>query len=172
MIAVDFVPKYLTLAVRVKDLVDGGASLTNIATALGETYDTVRSALIYARSGECPKTRPAGQRTGTRTGPPQYIALAGKVARLREEQVAFTHIAAQLDVCVPTVHRAYDHAHRDDVRTAVQNGQKVTRGKFVRIANGLRVDIRQRLDNGESPGFIANTLGCSVSAVRRIGREE
>jgi hypothetical protein len=120
-----------------------------------------------------PKTRPAGERTGTKIGPPKYIALAPEIARLRDEEgVPFAHIAEERKMCEQTVRRAYDYAHREDVRKAVQNRQRFDRGRHVRVSHAIRCEIRDRLDLGESPKFIANAVGCSVSTVRRIAREE
>lgn len=170
---VDFVPKHEALADIVKDMVDGGASLHHIATALGQSYATVRSALVFARSGERPKAKPAGRRTGARTGPPRFVALAPKVARLRDvEHVPFSDIAARLKVSEQTARRAYDHAHRDEIRQAVEEGRSVGRGRFVRVPVDLRREIVERLNRGESAEFIAGAVGCSASTVRRIGREQ
>lgn len=170
---VAFVPKHETLAGIVEDMVDGGASLHAIAIALGQSYATVRNALIFAQSGERPKTRSAGQRTGTRTGPPQYIALAPKVAHLRDvEYVPFCDIAVRLKISEQTARRAYDFAHRDEIREAVKEGRSVERGRYVRLPVELRQEIVERLNRGESAEFIAGAVGCSACTVRRIGREE
>lgn len=170
---VEFVPKHETLAGIVKDMVDGGASLHHIATALGQSYATVRNALIFAQSGERPKTTPPGRRTGTRTGPPQYITLAPKVAHLRDvDYVPFCTIAVRLKISEPTARRAYDYAHRDEIREAVKEGRSVGRGRFVRLPVELRQEIIERLNRGESAEFIAGAVGCSACTVRRIGREK
>jgi DNA invertase Pin-like site-specific DNA recombinase len=172
LVQVDFVPKHESLAATVMDMVNSGASLPNIATALGESYYTVRCAWIFARSGERPKSKPAGQRTGGRSAPPKYIALAPEVVRLRDEEHApFPHIATRLKISKPTARRAYDYAHRDRVQAAVKNGQPFTRGTFVRIDHATRCEIRERLGRGESAEFIASAVGCSAGTVRRIGRE-
>lgn len=132
----------------------------------------MRNALIFARSGERPKSKPAGRRTRTRTGPPQYIALAPEVDRLRDvEHVPFSDCAARMSICEAIVRRAYDYAHRDRVRAAVEGGQPYTRGRFVRIDHPVRCEIWERMTRGESAEFIAAAVGCSASTVQIIARE-
>jgi len=164
-------PKYATLAAKVNELV-AGASLPNIATALGETYNSVRNALAYARRKEKPKTKPVGKCTGTRTGSPKYEALAPEVTRLRDMLFPFTDIAKQLKISEPTARAAYDHAHREDIGKAVREGQPVQRGRHRRIGHDMLCDVRERLDRGESIQFIADATGCSATTVRRICRDE
>ena len=172
-LTVDFIPKHESLVDEVNRLAAGGASLRSIATTLGEAYATVRNAHTYGRSGERPKTEPPGQRTGTRTGPPKYEALAPQVARLRDdEHVPFTKIAVRLKISEVTARAAYAHAHREDIGEAVRVGQPVQWGRHVRVEHAVRCDVRERLDRGESVAFIADATGCSASTVRRISREE
>lgn len=166
---VDYVPKFESLADTVKDMADGGATVSSIAAALGETIATVRNALVYARSGERPKTKPHGWRTGTRTGPPKYVTLAPEVARLHDEQhVPFAQIAARLGVSEPTARAAYDHFHRDEIRAAVLAGRPVDRGQFVQVSEDIRREILKRLNEGDSVEFVAHSLGCPVGTVHSI----
>ena len=94
------------------------------------------------------------------------------MARLRDvESVPFNLIADQLKICKATARRAYDHAHRDKLRAAVQSGQPFTRGRFARIDHAARCEIRDRLARGESADYVASAVGYPASTVCRIGRD-
>ena len=133
-LAIDHMPKYEQIAERVRQLAVKGSSMATIAHALGHTEETVRAALVFARTGQRTKTKPAGKKTGTRTGPALYMVLAPEVVRLRDQQhLSFEKIARMKKVGVKTIMRAYDRARPAIVQHAAEAGQMPKRGTYVRL---------------------------------------
>ena len=120
-------------------------------------------ALQYGRHGIRPKTKPPCKRTGTRTGPPKYKTMAVEVARLRDVlHYPFAEIALQCEISEPTVRRAYDFAHRDQVIQAAQSGKRPDRGYYIRAGIHQRQEIVRRLKCDEPEASIADAVDAYV----------
>ena len=70
---------------------------------------------------------------------------------------------------MPTIHRAYDFAHRDEFREAVAQARKPNRGRWCGIDHEKQEQVQQLLIEGKlGIKKIAKLVGCGVSTIRRI----
>lgn len=70
---------------------------------------------------------------------------------------------------MPTIRRAYDFAHRDEFREAVEQGRKPNRGRWCGIGHEKQEQVQQLLNEGKlGMEKIAKLVGCGVMTVRRI----
>jgi hypothetical protein len=127
-IAINDVPKCVEIAEQVAKLTDLGVSPTAIAAAIGCNRETVVHSLVFLQTGKQPRRRRGRQQGGKRLGPPKYKELSPDVCRLREEGLTFPQIALRLQATYGVVLRAYDHAHRAEIRANVQATGKPNRG--------------------------------------------
>ncbi len=164
-------PKYERIAAEVAAMLARGASVVTTARALGHTEETVEQAREFAKTGQRPKTKPPGRRTGTRSGTPRYIELADEVVRLRDqEHLSWPRIAKITGVSPRTVRRAYDHGRPEVAREAAEKGQRPRRGRDSHLGPEVYERIRAALNAGERPRDIARAVGCSAQTVRRVRR--
>jgi transposase len=167
-VVVGFVTRHEKIAAEAARLRTGGASVRAIAVALGESDVTVRQAQEFARTGEKQRAKPHGRRTGTQSGPPRYVATAGEVVRLRdEEHWSFKRIAAHLGMNQSTAVRAYDHARPEAARAAAAEGAPPRRGRYCHLPAATFEAIRSMLREGRPATEIAAEVGCGVNTVRR-----
>ncbi len=66
-----------------------------------------------------------------------------------------------------TILRAYDYAHPEPVRDAVENGQHTNRGRFSFLGEPVHREVRDLLKKGFTTKEIAERAGCSENTVRR-----
>lgn len=88
--------------------------------------------------------------------------------------MAFENIQPELkklgwDIGMPTIRRAYDFAHREEFREAVEQGRKPNRGRWCGIGHEKQEQVQQLLIEGRlGIKEIANLVGCAVTTIRRI----
>lgn len=182
--------KYEVLAPKFLELHEKGVSTQSIAAAHGLTWDYVNQTLEFAKTGKQPEwgaqhTEKRGacrakygdgvrEETSTQSGhrnATKYVALAPEVSRLREEKkLTYSEIAKALGVSKSTVTRAYDCAHTELIRRAVQSGITPNRGRCGGLGDSKHEEIRRRLQRGERVAEIAEAVGCSDGTVYRQRR--
>jgi transposase len=172
------VPQYEALAPRFKELHDRGASIRSIAAAHGMTLHYVSQIIRFAETGERPK-RSERPGTGKRRPPGRsYKEIAALVAELRDlENLTSGQIVRELksrdiDVSESTVLRAYDHAHHEAIRKAVEAGEAPDRSRFRLLEQRRQAQIEELLREGvKSVAQVAKEFGCSRGKVYRIRKE-
>lgn len=164
----------------VKQILDAGGSVNAAAAALGVTWDTAKAIIESVRTGQPPKWKKPGQRTGgNKDKVPIYLQIMEDVVRLKDEdRKTWPEIAEWLranrgiKVSADTVKRAWDHAHRSEVMAAAKQGRKPAgRARYLRIGKQAVEEIRQRLLRKEKPSEIAQAVKCGISTVHRVQNE-
>ena len=167
------VPKYVRLAPIFAAMRDKGASVSTIASVHDMAWSQAREILHFAKTGELPRWNKRRKRKQTRPAtPPNYLEIASEVTRMRDEGNApFTQIAAKMRVSPNTVRRAYDHAHREQIRQAAERGEPVQRGQWSHLGEEKYQRIRQMLRAEVNPAEIASAVCCGPSTVYRERRK-
>jgi len=169
-VVIEKIPAYERLAPVFKELQKDGASIQSIAAAHGKCWQYVKDVLHFADTGERPKWK-KGKKTGKGAKPDKYTKIAREVAYLRDKKkMSFKRIAAKLGVAGSTVRRAYDHAHREDIRAAVERGDTPRRGRYSHLGEDKYRKIREMLREGKTPAEVAVTVRCSAGTVSRERR--
>lgn len=170
-VTIDHVPNYEDLATKALELASKGASTSTIAGVLGTDWATADQAIQFAKSGQRPKSKPAGRKHRCdRRG--KYKLDATEIVRLRdEEKWAFRKIAKRYGVNPTTVARAYDRARPELVRNAAEKGRMPKRGSYTQLPLEVFDQIRAGLANGKNPEEIAVEVGCGRSTVCRVRQE-
>ncbi len=169
-VLIDKPPKYEGLADEILELQKNGVSKTALAAAYGTTWRTISETSEFAKTRKRPKPQPHKKRSSNGKNPKatMYKALAPKVAELRDVQKkSLEWIAKELGVAEGTVNRAYDHAHPEIVRKAIDDKTKVNRGRFTHLDRTVFAKIHELARQGQSPNKIATAAGCSGNTVRR-----
>jgi DNA invertase Pin-like site-specific DNA recombinase len=167
-VPIEHTPKYERIAPKVAELAARGASISAIAAAKCETWETIKQSLDFIKTGRRPKWRPSGTNTGKGHARRKQI-VAAEVVRLRDEEgLTFTKIARRFDVCSGTVVRAYDRERPEAVRDAAERGRRPVRGRYSRLKPDAKDKIAAGFKVGQRREEIARNAGCSVSTVYRI----
>jgi len=170
-LAIDTKPKFEALAPKFKQMYDAGATIHEIASKHGIAWRVALEFINFAETGE----RPAwdGKKKQEQyKGWERYQEIAPIVAELRDsEQLDWSSIAKQIEnrssicVSVNTVLRAYEYAHRREIRAraGIDKGMRKVRlgdEKFAHFESLYKQGIR----NGAE---LARQVGCSRNTALR-----
>ena len=136
---IEEIPIYEENSQQIAELLAGGASKLAIAANLKISPQYVDYAINFAQTGQRPKwkTKQKTKTIGSNSDAvvrPTYKDISEDVARLRDqEKMTWGRIEEwlsrekNLDFKEATIRRAYDFAHPERVREAVEKGQQANR---------------------------------------------
>lgn len=127
-VAVDGASIAESLAAQVKDLLNVHSRPT-VAAILGVSVETVDNASKLA-SGRPPRRRPGKKHCDGTSKRVTFRDIAPEIVRRRDDQGhTLRRIAMDLGVSLPMVRRAYDFAHPEIIREAIERGEPPRRGR-------------------------------------------
>jgi len=140
------------------------------AAALGVSLSTVDAALRTAK-GKLPRKRVSGG--GSRRGKGlNFRAILSEVVRCHDELgQSFAQIAQDLGVSKPMVYRAYQEAHPELVRAAIEHERPLHHGAGARLGMNRLTKVKEMISANEPTKKIMSAVGCSKQTVGRIRNE-
>ncbi len=162
-------PRYERLAPEIQRLHAQGSSISEIAVAFHVNWNLVRAGLQFAKDGTRPPVVAMKKPSVPRQKRPCfYMELAPEIARLRDvEKLSIPKIAKLKGIGVGTVSRAYNYAHRQAIKSAIEQGAKRPPAKYAHLRPTVFERIRELKDADMTAKQIAAEAGCSVGTVRR-----
>lgn len=146
-VRIDKISPAVQKAAQIDAMAKKGSSIAAIAATLRLTPLTVRTLLKAYQTGEWPKWKKPGKRTGN-GAKAVYKAIATEVYRLRtSELLSFQVIAKRLQVSRQTVARAFDFADPSIVSVAAETGSRPSRGTYRNSLNPVTEPSSRRLNS-------------------------
>jgi DNA-binding transcriptional ArsR family regulator len=174
-VRLEHVPQYELLGSKFAELYHGGAKIQEIASAYGMPWKQAKEILDFGLTGKRPKWPAHAHHDSGSNAPPLHEQIRDDVVRLRDEEkrtwpkiVDWLKNEKGLAVSEGTVRRAYDNAHQEEMRGAVNSGKTPDRGRWRHIPEKTIRQIRRLLKAGKlTPSEIARKVGVSPQTVYR-----
>lgn len=175
LVRLEQVTQYERLGPKFAKLYQDGAKVQEIASAHGMPWKQAKEILDYGLTGERPQWPSHSRTENGSSGPPLHEQIRDDVVRLRnEEQRTWPKIVEWLDreraikTSEATVRQAYDKAHQEEMREALENGTSPDRGRWRHLPPKKVKLMRKLLNAGKlTPTEIARKVHVSINTVRR-----
>lgn len=165
---IDPTPKYEKISGRVAELTAKGCGINTICNIMRESWETVKQAQYFAKTGRRPtlRSRKSGRRG--KGGIPRKQIDVAEVVQMRDVMgYSFRKIGRMLGVCDSTVARAYDKGNPQPLQEAIESG-RIRRGYRSQLGSVMFERIREGLHAGKSIKEVASEIGCGRSTVHRV----